>query len=632
MRSTVDVFASIRRDARVEGLSVRELARRHGVHRRTVRAALASAEPLPRKIQVRVSPRLAPFREAIDQMLRTDLDAPRKQRHTATRVLARLAEEHGATELSYSTVRDYVRIRRVEIEIEEGRRRVDAFVPQGHAPGAEAEVDFGDVWIVLAGVKTKCHMFVFRLSHSGKAVHRIYSTQSQEAFLQGHIEAFDAIGGIPTRHIRYDNLTSAVTKVLFGRRRDENDRWVLFRSHYGFDAFYCEPGIRGAHEKGGVEGEVGRFRRNRLSPMPEVNSLAELNERLVAWDEADEARRIDTRIRSVGEDFSVEKPLLAALPEDRFDPGLPLTPRVDRSSLITVRMAKYSVPSGLIGRQVRVSLGAAEVVVFDGRAEVARHARVVARGGESVDLDHYLDVLKMKPGALPGSTALAAARATGAFTSAHEAFWAAARKTDGDSTATRELIDVLLLHRSMAAADVVAGLRSALLVGAVTADVVAVEARRHGVEPRLTVIASLEDKAVSNTTDIPLGPGSSASPNADSPTLRRSSRDCPPTPDRYRRLPFTTSCCACPNELHQPQPFRLHRRGPPHDHDHQHHHDPPASPRTDRGSSPRCHRPGLPQTSTSNDPRCGRRGHRCGAEGATELSGVPRGIAPGRVR
>ena len=412
-------------------------------------------------------------------MLRVDLDAPKKQRHTATRILARLAEEHGATELSYSTVRDYVRTRRVEIEVDAGRRRVDAFIPQGHAPGAEAEVDFGDVWVVLAGVKTKCHMFVFRLSHSGKAVHRIYSTQSQEAFLQGHIDAFDTIGGVPTRHIRYDNLTSAVTKVLFGRRRDENDRWVLFRSHYGFDAFYCEPGIGGAHEKGGVEGEVGRFRRNRLSPMPEVDSLARLNEKLIAWDEADDARRIDTRLRSVGGDFATEKPLLAALPAERFDPGLPLTPRVDRSSLITVRMARYSVPSRLIGRQVRVSLGAAEVVVFDGRLEVARHARVVARGGESVDLDHYLDVLKRKPGALPGSTALAAARAAGTFTSAHEAFWAAARKTDGDSVATRQLIDVLLLHRSMAAADVEAGIRSALLVGAVTADVVAVEARRH---------------------------------------------------------------------------------------------------------------------------------------------------------
>lgn len=479
MRSTVNLFATIRRDARVEELSVRELARRHGVHRRMVRAALESAEPPPRKVQVRVAPRLAPFKEVIDQMLRVDLDAPKKQRHTATRILARLAEEHGATELSYSTVRDYARVRRVEIEVEAGRRRADSFIPQEHAPGAEAEVDFGEVWVVLAGVKTKCHMFVFRLSNSGKAVHRIYSTQSQEAFLQGHIDAFDIIGGIPTRHIRYDNLTSAVTKVLFGRRRDENDRWVLFRSHYGFDAFYCEPGIGGAHEKGGVEGEVGRFRRNRLSPMPEVVTLAQLNEKLIAWDEADDARRIDTRLRSVGEDFATERPLLAPLPSERFDPGLPLTPRVDRSSLITVRMARYSVPSRLIGRQVRVSLEAANVVVFDGRLEVARHARVVARGGESVDLDHYLDVLKKKPGALSGSTALAAARAAGTFTSAHEAFWAAARKVDGDSIATRQLIDVLLLHRSMAAADIEAGIRSALLVGAVTADVVTVEARRH---------------------------------------------------------------------------------------------------------------------------------------------------------
>jgi transposase len=478
MRSRVDVFAEIRRDARVEGLSVRELARRHKVHRRTVRAALESAQPPARKAHVRSSPRLEPFISAIDEMLTTDLEAPRKQRHTSTRILARLADEHAATALSYSTVRDYVRVRRVEIEVAAGRR-VNAFVPQGHAPGAEAEVDFGEVCVILAGVKTKCHLFVFRLSHSGKAIHRVYSTQGQEAFLEGHIDAFETIGGIPTRHIRYDNLTSAVTKVLFGRNRVENPRWVLFRSHYGFDSFYCEPGIKGAHEKGGVEGEVGRFRRNHLSPMPVVDSLAELNDRIRAWDQADDGRRISTRIRTVGVDFTVEQPLLAPLPLERFDPGLSLTPRVDRSSLVTVRMAKYSFPSRLIGRQVRVSLRASELVVFDARTVVARHPRVVARGGESVDLDHYLDVLKLKPGALPGSTALAHARATGAFKSAHEAFWAAARKTDGDAVATRELIDVLLLHRSMDATDVVAGLRAAVTVGAVTADVVAVEARLH---------------------------------------------------------------------------------------------------------------------------------------------------------
>lgn len=210
-----------------------------------------------------------------------------------------------------------------------------------------------------------------------------------------------------------------------------------------------------------------------------VDSLAELNENIRGWDEADDQRRINTRIRTVGQDFATEQPLLAPLPVERFDPGLTLTPRVDRSSLITVRMAKYSVPVRLIGRQVRVSLRASELVVFEGRTPIARHPRVVTRGGESVDLDHYLEVLKIKPGALPGSTALARARATGAFTPVHEAFWAAARKTDGDAAGTQQLIDVLLLHRSMAAADVVAGITAALTVGAVTADVVAVEARRH---------------------------------------------------------------------------------------------------------------------------------------------------------
>ena len=145
--------------------------------------------------------------------------------------------------------------------------------------------------------------------------------------------------------------------------------------------------------------------------------------------------------------------------------GLVLYPRVDRSSMVTVRMVKYSVPARFIGRKVRVSLRASEVVVFDGCAVAARHQRVVAKQGQSVQLDHYLEVLKTKPG---GSTALARARESGEFTSAHEAFWAASRRVNGDADGSRELIS-----------DVTAGIVSALGVGAVSADVVAVEARRH---------------------------------------------------------------------------------------------------------------------------------------------------------
>ncbi|CAN7330490.1 IS21 family transposase [Arthrobacter sp. LjRoot14] len=480
MESRVELFARIRRDARVEGLSVRALAVKHKVHRRTVRQALESAAPPERKPRQGVAWRLEPFKSAIDAMLVEDTSAPRKQRHTARRILARLVEEHGAEDLSYSTVRDYVRVRRAQVDVEAGRR-VEVFVPQEHPPGAEAEVDFGEVWVVLNGVKTKCHMFVFRLSHAGKAIHRIYPTQAQEAFLEGHIDAFNEIGGVPVRHIRYDNLTSAVTAVVFGqgRQRQENDRWVLFRSFYGFDAFYCQPGIAGAHEKGGVEGEVGWFRRNRLSPMPVAESLDELNDRIRAWEVQDDRRRINDRIRTIGEDFAAEQPFLAPLPAEEFDPGLVLNPRVDRSSMVTVRMVKYSVPARFIGRRIRVSLRASEVVVFDGRSVVARHPRIVAKSGQSVQLDHYLEVLKTKPGALPGSTALARARESGAFTSAHEAFWAASRRVNGDADGTRELIDVLLLHRSMDAGDIYSGITAALGVGAVSADVVAVEARRH---------------------------------------------------------------------------------------------------------------------------------------------------------
>lgn len=118
--------------------------------------------------------------------------------------------------------------RRPEIAAE-GHRHLAGMVPQIHLPGAEAEVDFADVWVKLAGVLVKCHMFTLRLSHSGRAIHRVFASQSQQAFMQGHIDAFRALGGIPTRHIRYDNLKPAVKKVCFGRDREESSRWVAFR-------------------------------------------------------------------------------------------------------------------------------------------------------------------------------------------------------------------------------------------------------------------------------------------------------------------------------------------------------------------------------------------------------------------
>jgi len=150
-RSRVELFEAIRRDHRLEELSVRALADRHGVHRRTVRQALDNAVPLERKTPARAAPKLDPAKDVIDAMLTEDLTAPHKQRHTARRVLARLAQEHQLTDLTYSAVRDYVAKRRPEILAAAGKGLEEAFVLQTHEPGAEAEVDFADLWIDLGG-------------------------------------------------------------------------------------------------------------------------------------------------------------------------------------------------------------------------------------------------------------------------------------------------------------------------------------------------------------------------------------------------------------------------------------------------------------------------------------------------
>jgi len=475
----VELFESIRRDHRREELSIRQLADKHRVHRRTVRQALESAVPPARKQRVFAAPALDPVKPLIDGMLREDLDAPRKQRHTARRVLARLVEEHGVTTVSYSTVRDYVAKRRPEIAAAAGRALEAGCVPQSHQPAAEAEVDFHDLWVVLRGVKTKTALFTMRLSFSARASHRASLTQGQEAFLEGHVYAFDRLGGVPVEQIRYDNLKPAVSRVLFGRTRQETQRWVAFRSTYGFDAFYCQPGHEGSHEKGGVEGEGGRFRRNHCVPMPKVNSIAELNALLESWDEADDARRVGNRAMNVGHDWAIERPLLRLLPDEPFDTTLTLTPRVDRYAQATIRCCQYSVPARFIGHRVRVKLSSTRVTVFERNTVVACHERAVGKGVQVLDLDHYLEILLRKPGALPGATALVQARTSGVFTGEHEAFWAAARRQLGDPAGTRALIEVLLLHRHLQRVDVLAGISAALSVGSTSADVVAVEARKH---------------------------------------------------------------------------------------------------------------------------------------------------------
>jgi transposase len=426
-----------------------------------VRQALRSSVPPEHRSPARACPALGPWKTWIDQVLESDKSVPRKQRHTARRIWERLCDEQRA-DVAESTVRAYVGRRRREI----ANLTRTVTVPQVHKPGEEAEVDFGECYVRMGGELVKCWMFVMRLSASGKACHRIYANQSQEAFLEGHVEAFESTFGGVARRVRYDNLSPAVAKVLKGRDRDETDRFKALRSHYGFDSFFCVPGIEGAHEKGGVEGEVGRFRRAHLVPVPKSAGLAELNEACKAGDLADDARHVGARTSTVGEDFAAEAPHLLALPAEVFDPAKWLGKvRADAKSRVCVRQCYYSVPARLAGKALQGRLGASFVEIYDGSLVVAHHPRLRQRGDQDLVLDHYLEVLLRKPGALAGSVALDQARASGAFSAAHEAYWARARSQLGDGAGTRALCEVLMLHRHFPSPVVEAAMSAALAAG-----------------------------------------------------------------------------------------------------------------------------------------------------------------------
>src|SRR4029453_5270594 len=390
-RSRVEQFEGIRRDSRDQGMSIRALARRHGVHRRTVRQALADARPPARKVPHRQAPVAGQHVDLVRRWLMEDREMPRKQRHTARRIWQRLVEEQGA-QVGESTIRNLVARLRVEI----GADRCQVMVPQTHPPAEEAEVDFGEFTACIAGQVMKLYMFCMRLSHSGKAFHFGYANQTQESFLDGHVRAFQAFGGVPTGMGRSDNLKPAVIRIALGRDRFEHPRFVAMRSHYGYDSFFCLPGIDGAHEKGGVEGEIGRFRRRHLIPIPHVGSLEALNLALAAADARDDAPGVGGGAKTVGGGAPGKQGLLRPLPAEPFDVALVLSCRVDAKARICVRQSYYSVPARYAGRRLEVRLGATTITVYDGARRIAEHARSLRKYSEDLVLDHYLEVLSRK--------------------------------------------------------------------------------------------------------------------------------------------------------------------------------------------------------------------------------------------
>jgi transposase len=439
----VELFELIRRDHYVQGYSIRQIARQRGVHRRAVRQALASALPAKRKRPPREPPVLTrALRQVIDEWLQADRTAPRKQRHTGRRLFERLAKEHGYRGAAV-TVQRYVSRRR-----REWGQPGEAFVPQAYLPGAEAQVDWYEAAVDFPEGRRTVQFFVMRACFSGREFHQAFARQSQQAFLEGHVAAFAYFGGSFAR-VRYDNLGSAVKKVLRGRRREETDRFVALRSHYLFEADFCRPGLAGAHEKGGVEGAVGRFRRHHLVPVPQVEDMAALNRYLQGACEETNGRRIQGRAEPVEAQWEQERAALRALPALPFCTAEVTTCRVDSQVRIRVRTNHYSVPVALVGKRVEVRLHAQHLEVIHAGAVVATHERLQGRFGERLVLDHYLELLQHKPGALPRARALLQARAQGTYPAVYDQLLAELQRRYGETQGNRQLLAVLLLHRKL---------------------------------------------------------------------------------------------------------------------------------------------------------------------------------------
>jgi hypothetical protein len=436
-RAKVERFEEMRREYEFGVGTVLGVARKFGVHRRDVRQALASAVPPERKSGVWACPTLDPVKPFIEAILAVDKNAPRKQRHTAHRIWVRLCQELCEHPVAESTVRAYVRQRKWEL----GLCGKEVWVPQDYEWGIEAQVDWYEALVILDGVSAKVQIFNMRSMKSGGAFHIAYLHATQQAFFHAHEEAFAYFGGV-FHVLRYDNLATAVKKIFRGYRRDVHTRFIEFRSHWKFKAEFCNASQ--PQEKGGVEGELGTFRRNHLVPVPEFENLAALNRKLLADCIADQSRQIGDRSEPVGPMLVQEREHLLPLPTEGYDLAETNESLVDGKGCVKSHVVWYSTPLRP-GSKAHVRALPCSIEVWYSGKRVAVHERCYERGKQIFNLEHYLNVLDKKPGALPGSRPLAQWRVLGLWPETFDRLWALWQQRLGKHESNRAMVDLLLL-------------------------------------------------------------------------------------------------------------------------------------------------------------------------------------------
>lgn len=385
---SVELYSRVRRAVMVEGKSSREVARLFGIHRETVKKMCQySIPPGYRRSKEPVSPKLASFVGVIDEILKADQSVHKKQRHTAIRIFERLKTEHGFTG-GYTIVREYVH--RVATQ------RKEMFIPLSHEPG-HAQVDFGEADGYVGGKKIRYHYFCLDLPHSDTAFVKAYPAEITEAFLDGHVSAFEFIGGVP-KSILYDNTKIAVSKILGGQKRKRTRAFSELQSHYLFEDKFGRPAK--GNDKGKVEGLVGYSRRHFMVPLIVASDFDELNAKLKEGCLKRQQAILRSQTESIAQRLKRDQAVFLPLPAAPYEACHKELTRVSSLSLVRYRTNDYSVPTRYGHREVLVKATVDHVRICLGSEVIACHKRSYEREGFVYDPLHYLELLEKKPRAL----------------------------------------------------------------------------------------------------------------------------------------------------------------------------------------------------------------------------------------
>ena len=382
----MEIWVEVRRRVLTGELSKRAACREYEIHWQTLEKILSHSEPPGYQKTKPRSSIVDAFVPIIEEILKSDPQVHRKQRHTARRIFERLRDEHGYVG-GETVVKDAVRAWK--------QHHREVFLPLSHPPG-EAQVDFGfaDVW--LARELTKVALFVMTLPYSDAIFIQAFPRECTEAFLEGHRRAFEFFGGVPTR-ISYDNSKIAVASITGSRERKVTREFQRLKSHYLFVDHFCL--VRRPNEKGHVERLVDFSRSNFLVPVPRVDSLEVLNVRLVDDCQRDLLRQLRGKAASKSELLDEERhEFLRPIPVQTFESHRIVIANANSLSLVRFDRNDYSVPTKYAHRRMTVLATVDEVrIVFEDQL-VARHRRSWKKQQSLFDPVHYLALLERKPG------------------------------------------------------------------------------------------------------------------------------------------------------------------------------------------------------------------------------------------